>query len=341
MNNPLRIAFIGFRHGHIMGLYTAARKHSAVRVVAAAEDHAETVESLKRDGKVELTHDDWRNVIANVDCDAIAVGDYFGRRGLIIIAALKAGKHIIADKPICTKLNELDEIESLVTQQKRAIGCLLDLRDDGAYITARKLIREGQIGEVHTVIVTAQHPLFFGKRAGWYFEPGKHGGTLNDIGVHAIDMIPWLTGRKLDAVVAARAWNARVPQHPHFQDAAQFMLKLDNGGGVLGDMSYLTPDGIAYAAPQYWRLTCHGSEGVLETKLHSKTVQIATRNDKEMHSVPAEADAEDGCLEAFLADISGKKVDGALTTGDVLRATRQSLLTQQAADSERRDLPLR
>lgn len=323
-----------------MGLYSAAKRHPSVRVAAATEDHAETIESMRRDGKVELTHNDWQQVIANVDCDAVAVGDYFGRRGQIIIAALKAGKHVIADKPICTKLDELDEIESLVAKQNRVIGCLLDLRDSGAYITARKLIQDGKIGEVHTVIVTAQHPLFFGKRAGWYFEPGKHGGTLNDIGVHAIDMIPWLTGRKLEQVVAARAWNARVPQHPHFQDAAQFMLKLDNGGGVMGDMSYLTPDGIAYNAPQYWRLTCHGSEGVIETKLHSKTVQIATRNDKEVQTIPAEADVEDGCLQAFLAEIAGQKMNGALTTSDVLRASRQSLLIQQAADSGRRDLPI-
>ena len=279
-------------------------------------------------------------MIHEVDCDAIAVGDYFGRRGEIIIAALKADKHVLADKPICTKLDELDEIESLAAKQKRAIGCLLDLRDSGAFITARTDPRGITIGEVHTATVTAQHPLFFGKRAGWYFEPGKHGGTLNDIGVHAIDMIPWLTGRKIEQVVAARAWNARVPQHPQFQDAAQFMLKLDNGGGVMGDMSYLTPDGIAYAAPQYWRLTCHGSEGLLETKLHSKTVQLATRNDKEVRTIPAEADVENGCLEAFLAEIAGRKIEGALTTADVLHATRQSLLTQQAADRGDRDLPV-
>ena len=102
MVNPMRIAFIGFRHGHIMGLYESAQKSPAVRVVAAAEDHAETIESLRRDGKVQLTHNDWQKVIAETDCDAIAVGDYFGRRGQIIISALKANKHVIADKPICT-----------------------------------------------------------------------------------------------------------------------------------------------------------------------------------------------------------------------------------------------
>src|SRR4051812_15366797 len=107
----LRIAFVGFRHGHVMGLYHAARTHPDVDVVAAAEDHAETRDALAREGTVQITHHDWREVIDRVPCDAIAIGDYFARRGEIAIAAVEAGKHVIADKPICTRLNELERIE--------------------------------------------------------------------------------------------------------------------------------------------------------------------------------------------------------------------------------------
>ena len=53
---------------------------------------------------MKLTHDDYRRMLREVECDAVAVGDYFARRGEIVIAALEAGKHVIADKPICTKL---------------------------------------------------------------------------------------------------------------------------------------------------------------------------------------------------------------------------------------------
>jgi predicted dehydrogenase len=336
----LRLAFIGFRHGHIMGLYHAARKHSGIEVAAASEDHPETIESLKREGKVELTHTDWREIIERVPCDAIAVGDYFARRGEIIIAALEAKKHVIADKPICTRLTELETIKSLLSDSSCKLGCLLDLRDSGAFIGARKLIQSGEIGEVHTVLVTAQHPLFFGKRAGWYFEPGKHGGTLNDIAVHAIDLIPWLTRRQLKSVSCARAWNARVPQYPEFQDAAQFMLQLDNGGSAFGDVSYLAPDGIAYNAPQYWRVTCHGSEGVLETRLGANTIEIARQADTAINSVPSDPDTPAGCLAAFLDEIAGKSKNGALTTPDVLRASRQALFTQQSAEANAHDVSL-
>src|SRR5439155_25293810 len=164
--------------------------------------------------------------------------DYFGRRGEIIVRALEDGKHDIADKPICTRLSEQERIAALASEKGRAVGCLLDLRDHGPFITMRRQIKNGAIGTVHTITFTAQHPLLLGKRPAWYFEPAKHGGTINDIGIHAIDLIPWLTGRRIVEAVAARAWNARLGQFPHFQDAAQIMLRLDNDAGVLGDLSY-------------------------------------------------------------------------------------------------------
>jgi predicted dehydrogenase len=179
-----------------------------------------------------------------------------------------------------------------------------------------------------------------GKRPAWYFEPGKHGGTINDIGIHAIDAIPWLTGRTIAEVAAARAWNARLPQFPHFQDAAQVMLKLDNGGGVLGDLSYLAPDGIAYSGDQYWRITCHGEAGVIETNYNAKTVTLWAGS--EMKHFPAGPSNPTGCLDAFLDEIAGKPSDntGALNTQTVLDASRRALLIQQAADENRANVRL-
>jgi predicted dehydrogenase len=293
------------------------------------------MKSLRDAGTVQFTHGSYDEAYSSVDFDAVAVADYFARRGEIIIAALSAGKHVISDKPVCTSLEELERIEKLAAQKRRALGCLLDLRDHGSYLGARQLIREGTIGEVRTVTFMAQHPLMLGKRAGWYFEPGKHGGTLNDIGVHAIDAIPWMTGRAIVEVTAARAWNARVPQHPQFQDAAQMMLQLDNGGSVFGDVSYLTPDSVAYSPPQYWRMLIHGDSGMLEASYNAKTIELTKAGDKSAQQVPIAAGNPTGCLDAFLDEIAGSSKPGQLTTQDVITASRKSLRIQQAADQKK------
>jgi predicted dehydrogenase len=318
-----------------MGLYRGAVAHAGVEVVAACEEDLQAAAALRAGGTVQLTHERMDDVLQRVECDAIAIGDYFARRGEIAINALEAGKHVIADKPICTRLDELDRIGHLAAGKGRAVGCLLDLRDTAVFRTMRRIIREGTIGEVHTVLFTAQHPLMFGTRPAWYFEPGKHGGTINDIAIHATDLIPWLTGREIVDVVAARAWNARLPQHPHFQDAAQVMLRLDNNGSAFGDVSYLSPDDLGYTAPQYWRVTCHGSNGVVEADYNTKSISLAARGDKTVREIPLDPAKSDGCLEAFMNEIAGRIEPGALTTADVLRASRVALLAQQAADQRR------
>ena len=342
MSKPakLRLAFCGFRHGHIMGLYEAARRHERVEVVAACEEDASAAAALKSAGKVELTHSTYDQLYDDAAFDAVAVGDYFARRGSVILRALRANKHVISDKPICTNLGELEQIAAAAKANRRAVGCLLDLRDHGPFMTMRRQIREGAIGTVQTINITAQHPLMPGKRPAWYFEPGKHGGTINDIGIHAIDLIPWLTGRTIFKIVAARAWNARLPQFADFQDAAQILLELDNAGGVLGDLSYLAAEGVAYRSTQYWRVTCHGDGGVIETSYNAKSIELAGSGDASPRSIPAEAGDPTGCLEAFLNETDSSPREGALTTEGVLDASRRVLLIQQAADDGKTNVAL-
>ena len=330
--NKIRLAFFGFRHGHVMGLYKSARQHPRVDVVAACEEDDATAASLKSAGSVELTHNAYDDIWQQVDFDAVAVGDYFSRRGELIIAALSAGKHVLSDKPICTDLTELERIESLAATKRRAVGCLLDLRDHGGYLAVRKLIADDAIGQVRTLTFLAQHPLILAKRPAWYFEPGKHGGTLNDIGVHAIDLIPWMTGRKIVEVTAARAWNAHVPQFPKFQDAAQMLLKLDNAGSIFGDVSYLNPDAALYSPAQYWRMTIHGDGGMIEVSYNAKTLELTTATNATPRLIPIGDGHPTGCLDAFLDEISGDVKDGQLTTADVIDASRRALQIQRAAD---------
>ena len=316
-----------------MGLYQAAQQHPRVEVVAAVDEDAEAARAAG------VTHGQYIDLLRHTpNLDAVAVGEIFGRRGEIIVKALQMGLHVIADKPICTKLAELEQIAALATKQRLAVGCLLDLRDHGPFLTARRLIRDGAIGEVHTVNVTAQHPLMLGRRPAWYFEPGKHGGTINDIGIHAIDLIPWLTGRSITQCVAARTWNANNKSVPGFQVAAQIMLRLDNDGGVLGDLSYLASSAAGYESDQYWRVTCHGETGVIEVSYNQKVVKLDTLTERK--TVPADANHPTGCLDAFLDDISGKSHEGALATANVLDATRRTLLIQQAADENRTNVLL-
>jgi predicted dehydrogenase len=337
---PLKLAFIGFQHGHILSLYQLARQLDAVEVVAACEEDDTVRQALVREGRVEITHAQGEEMLDQVGCDAVAVGDYFGRRGHWAIAALSRGKHLIGDKPLCTSLTELDQMEALARGSGLRVGCMLDFRDCAQVQGVRQLIRSGRIGPIHAVAFGGQHPLLAGSRPAWYFEPGKHGGTLNDIGIHALDAIPWITGLRFRTIEAARSWNAFVPQFPWFADAGQMMLTMENGCGVLGDVSYFAPDRMGYRMPLYWRTTFWGRDGVAEVSMGADCITVIGADDEEAGREPLPPGRPGGYLQDFLDDLAGRSHEGQLDTRSVLAASRLALEVQQAANLGRRGVPV-
>jgi predicted dehydrogenase len=334
-----RFAFIGFQHPHVWDLVTRAKAHPQIEVVACCEEDAATRAALADGAKVTITHDDHRAMLAAVPCDVVVVGDWFAKRGRIVIDALAAGKHVLADKPICTTLAELDEIERMAAEKKLTIGLMLDMRDSGVFRTARELVRSGAIGEIRAAALGGQHPLLPGVRAAWYHEAGKQAGTINDIAVHGIDIITWITGLEFARINAARVWAAGVPADSHFANAGQAMLELTNGAGLLLDVSYFAPNSFGYTFPLYWRLTLWGSGGVLETSMTSKEITLYAEGEKVPRTVPVGAGNPGGYLTAFLDELHGQGGTG-VTMAEALRASRVTLTAQDAADRRQCNIDL-
>ena len=327
---PVKIAFCGFRHLHILDVYKQAATNPEIQIVAACEPDAAARATLP--DTIKITHTSYKEMLDTVPCDAIAVGDYFSARGKIIIDALQRGKHIVSDKPICTDMAELDIIEKLAAEKKLAVIAQFDMVNGRGVRALRDAIQSGKLGKVHQISIGAQHPLMYGKRVPWYFEPGKHGGTLNDIGVHAIHGLPWLTGSAVKTVVAAREWNAFASQVPSFRDSAQAMITLENGCGVLLDVSYASPTSHGYKPPHYWRFTAFGTNGVAEVAIGSSELHLWLEGTSEVTVVPTDAAPNTTYLTAFIAQAQGKSAEFPLRTSDVIHASRQALKLQLAAD---------
>ncbi len=333
---PLRLAIVGVRHQHIFALLQEASKmKKEVQVVAICEENTKTRLAYQQSGKITFTHSSVDAMLASTPCDIIGIGDYYGRRGAIAIQALRAGRHVLADKPLCTTIAECDKIQELAQKTNLKVGCMFGLRWMGAVQLLRKKIQEGAIGQVRTINITGQHPLMLKKRPGWYFEPGKHGGTINDIGVHAIEAVQWLTNGDVVEVTGARVWNGKASATPWFKDCAQFMLRLSNDVGVIGDVSYLSPDAGGFGQPQNWRIIVHGDNGVLECNSTEPSLTIATAKDKKPRSLKCPANLESSYLKDFLQEIKGEPKPFQITTPYVLRTTRAALQVQQAADQSK------
>lgn len=326
-----RFAFVGFRHSHAFDVYNLVRDRPDCEIVASCEEDAATRQALAADGRADITHTKYEKMLDEVECDVVAVADYYTARGPQVVEALRRGLHVISDKPLCHTLAEQAQIEDLSAKRDLSVGLQLDLRGAGAFIRLRDVIRSGELGRIHTMSIGGQHPLLLGSRPAWYFEPGKHGGTINDIGIHVFDIVPWLTGVGWKEVTTARTWNAKATDHPHFKDAAQFVGVLENGAGIMADVSYLAPDKAGYQLPHYWRFTVHGNNGIAETHYGALHVKVALDHQEAIDQRPVGPPIHRRYFTDFLNEVRGHRESCDLRTADVLRASRLALEAQRRA----------
>ena len=337
----MNLVFVGFKHRHTGAIYEEAMKNPDINVLGAWEDTADG-RALANGLGLEFNYPTLESVLADERVDAICLGGCYGERGAEAIAALKAKKHVYADKPLCTSLAELDEIERLSKENNLKVGCYFMMRFSAGIRNIREMIADGTLGEIGAINVTGQHPLQYGVRPMWYFEEGKHGGTINDIAIHGIDLARFVTGYGMKNVTAARTWNHFAKEVPSFRDCGQLMIELENGAGFTADVSYAAPASCGFSLETYWRMTFWGTKGVVEYKLKGGVangidsdggalLQVALNGSSGFTPVEKVAYDVTG-LGEFLKEINGE-TDLIIDTREVIRTSRDALTVQAWADA--------
>ncbi|WP_049566008.1 Gfo/Idh/MocA family protein [Nonomuraea sp. SBT364] len=148
---------------------------------------------------------DWREVIARADVDVVDICTPGDTHAEIAIAALRAGKHVICEKPLA---NTVAEAEAMVRAAASATGrsmVAFNYRRVPAVALARQFVEQGRLGEIRHVraqylqdwIVDPDFPLV------WRLQKDKAGsGALGDIGAHIIDATQFISGQHIVGVSA-------------------------------------------------------------------------------------------------------------------------------------------
>ena len=322
----MKILFYGFRHGHINGLYRKVQESPLFEIAGCIEPNdaaraaAETTLGARFSDQ---SYAEW----LKTDIDAVAIGCAYGERGRAVIAALQAGKHVIADKPVCTSLDELNTIRALTEQNGTKLACMLDLRYIPQTLRAKEILNSGRLGEIRNIAFNGQHCIDYTNRPTWYFEEGMHGGTVNDLAIHGIDLVRMLTGQEFTHIDAARTWNAYATRHPSFKDCAVFMARLANGAEVLADISYSAPTQV-FSMPTYWEFRIWCDRGLLTFCYADPTVTVFEEGIPEPQQFSGIAPDFDYLTE-FATAI---KQNSRQITDNVLRSTETALTIQRFAD---------
>ena len=145
--------------------------------------------------------DDLERLVAS-DVDAVLVCLPNCLHAEVGIAALRAGKHAIVEKPLAMSLEEADALAEAEAAGGKRVFYAEELPFVPKFVRVKELIDEGALGRVYMVRQVEKHA---GPHSPWFFRrQDAGGGALMDMGCHGIELIRWVLGGATPADVFAR-----------------------------------------------------------------------------------------------------------------------------------------
>ncbi|MFT4214135.1 MAG: Gfo/Idh/MocA family oxidoreductase [Microbacterium sp.] len=251
---PLRVGVIGLGWAgqQHLAAYTAL---DGVEVVALAGKESELLQSLGARHDVPHLFEDWEDLVALDGIDAVSVAVPTFLHAPIAIAALKAGLHVLSEKPIA---RTGDEGQQMVDAARRA-GRVLEvafnhrLRADVQHLAA--VMARGELGRPYYARASWMRRRGIPMLGSWFTNrDASGGGPLIDIGVHVLDYSLHLLGdpRVLSVTASAyselgtrgiggsESYTAHAGRTSAFdvEDFAAAFLRLEGGGTLAIETSW-------------------------------------------------------------------------------------------------------
>lgn len=251
------------------------------------------------------------------DVDAVSVCVANAYHAQASIQALKAGKHVLCEKPMATTP---EDCEAMVAAAKAAGKFLMigqNQRLAKAHVKAREIIESGEMGKVITFETHFAHPGpegWTGVRDSWFFDKKVASfGVMADLGVHKTDLIHYLTGKKIVRTSAVLATLNKT-----FSDGRPITVD-DNAYAI-----YTMEDGVVGTMHVSW--TNYGNENN-STKIYMEGGVLRMYDDPKYSLIVEKRDGEVIPYELDLLTSNKEQTTGGRTSTGVIDAFVESIIT--------------
>lgn len=189
-------AIIGF--GGMAGWHLEKiRENNVVNIVGVYDIKPERLELAKSIGLHAYSSE--AELLSDKSIDFVVIATPNDVHKEIAIRAMKAGKHVISEKPVTVSVSDLDEMIEASHKYNRLLTVHQNRRWDGEFLVMRDMYNSGKLGDVFDIqsYVLGSH----GIPGDWRKEAAHGGGMILDWGVHLIDQIMQIvTDKKLLSV---------------------------------------------------------------------------------------------------------------------------------------------
>lgn len=244
---------------------------------AVAEPNEERITELSQTYQPRRLYSDYPDLLADPEVDAVVICLPNHLHFPVTLAALRAGKHVLCEKPPTLNSAEMRVLDEEASQRKLIYFFSRQFRFTPAMRTARALIARQQLGKIYfaeAVWVRSRGiPSGIG---GWFTEKGRSGGgALIDIGIHALDSAWYLMGtpRPLSVTAAVFQNFPQLVKTPVFdvEDAAFAFIRFENDAVVqlktswAGNLADDIPQGLVFGRETN-NCTIYGSKATVRLR---------------------------------------------------------------------------
>jgi predicted dehydrogenase len=227
--SKLGICVIGSGRAGMIHARNFARGLRGARLVALADPHAPALQDAQRELEVEKGYAGYAEALADPGVHAVVVVTPTSLHREIVLAAARAGKHVLCEKPMAMDVRECDEMIAACSAAKVKLQLGFMRRYDDSFTAAKERVAAGEIGEVVLVKSLTHGPSVPQE---WMYDIRKSNGPLAEVNSHDIDAARWFVGSEIEEVYAIGG-NFRCPQavqkYPDFYDNVAMVCRFENG----------------------------------------------------------------------------------------------------------------
>jgi predicted dehydrogenase len=197
---------------------------------------------------------DYRKLLADPAIEAVSICTWNQSHAEISIAALKAGKHVLVEKPLCRTVEEALQIKETVEATGKILMVGFVRRYDNNTQLMRHFVEQGEFGEIYYAKASIIRRL--GNPGGWFADKARSGGgPLIDLGVHMIDHCWYLMGKPKVASISGNIYHKLGnrsniqnlsfyqtadynPDENTVEDMANALIRFENGASLFVEVSF-------------------------------------------------------------------------------------------------------
>ena len=303
---------LGAKNGQVVGLVEA---DDALYQKYSDDDHIERFDSLDE-------------LVGRGGAEVILGGVNHDEKADLVENCATLGVHVVLDKPLCVSRDHHHRIAKAVSNSRTKLSVDYSSRNRPVFMALHDVIREGELGELVSLITT--HPHKLGSFApDWYFDPQRYAGTFHDLACHGVDQIRHLTGQAFTSVSAVGSLikHTQPPQRLQF-DHIQASFTLAGGATALATADWLTPQ----TSPSFGdtRFIIMGTEGSAHLRAYADDHLLVVTNKKGRYE-PSLPESRNALFFEDLIDAFKRDEEGRVSTADVLAVADACIAAESSA----------